>query len=384
MAQNPAPSSSPAASTQPVRPLGVVTELQPGKFTLRTDAGPDLLILLPDEAAVLRVPPGSKDLKAATKINVSDINAGDRVFVRGKFSDDRKSLFATSVIVMSRADIASAREAERLDWQRRGIGGLVKAVDTEKREITISVPNTPPTPGNPTHPVTLALASNAALLRYAPDSVRFSDAKPGALEEIKVGDQVRALGKKSEDDSRFTAEKLVSGTFRNLGVMVVTVDAPSGALTVKDLATHQPLVVKTNSDSKLRRLSPFIAQMIAVFVTGGVPGGALVAGGVRQPTDGGPSGGARFVRGLGAGVGQGGGPRDIQQMLDRMASLTLAELKPGDALIVVSTEGAKPEEVTAITLLAGVEPILAAQPKGSSQMVLGPWNMAINGGEGGP
>jgi hypothetical protein len=68
-------------------------------------------------------------------------------------------------------------------------------------------------------------------------------------------------------------------------------------------------------------------------------------------------------------------------MLDQAPALALSELKPGDALIVLSTEGAKLGEVTAITVLAGVEPILAAQPKGSNQMVLGPWNMS--GGEGG-
>jgi hypothetical protein len=69
-------------------------------------------------------------------------------------------------------------------------------------------------------------------------------------------------------------------------------------------------------------------------------------------------------------------------MLERAPALTLSELKPGDALIVVSTKGTNPSEVTAITVLAGVEPILAAQPRGGEQMDLGPWNMSM--GEGGP
>jgi len=69
-------------------------------------------------------------------------------------------------------------------------------------------------------------------------------------------------------------------------------------------------------------------------------------------------------------------------MVDRAPVLSLEELKSGEALIVVSTEGAKPFEVTAIVMLAGVEPILAAQPSGSEQMVLGPWSMGM--GEGTP
>lgn len=69
-------------------------------------------------------------------------------------------------------------------------------------------------------------------------------------------------------------------------------------------------------------------------------------------------------------------------MLDRMPPLSLSELKANDALIVVSTEGSTPSEATAIVLLAGVEPILSARPKGSNQVVLPPWSMGMGGGEG--
>ena len=390
LAQGPgsAPSSPPSSSSQPVRPIGVVTQLKPGTFTLHTDAGPDLAVLLPDEVSVLRVPPDAKDLKAATKITVSDIHLGDRVLVRGRVSDDQKSVLATSVIVMSETDLAKAREAERLDWRRRGIGGLVKAINPETKEITVSVPNVPPTPGTLTHPVVITLAANVVLLRYAPDSVKFSDAKPSTFEEIEVGDQVRALGTKSEDGSRYAAEKLVSGTFRDIGATVVSVDAPNGAVTVKDLASGRPLVVRTNSDSRLRRLPPFLAQMIATFNSGGSASGTMTG---RPP--GGAAGawrGARSPSGAAAaraearerGGAPGNGPSDFQQMVDRAPVLSLEELKSGEALIVVSTEGAKPFEVTAIVMLAGVEPILAAQPSGSEQMVLGPWSMGM--GEGTP
>jgi hypothetical protein len=365
----------------------VVTQLKPGTFTLHTDAGPDLVVLLPDEVSVLCVPPDAKDLKAATKITVSDIHPGDRVLVRGRVSDDQKSVLATSVIVMSETDLAKAREAERLDWRRRGTGGLVKAINPEAREITVAVPNTPPTPGNLTHPVVITLAANVVLLRYAPDSVKFSDAKPSTFEEIKVGDQVRALGTKSEDGSRYAAGKLVSGTFRNIGATVVSVDAQNGAVTVKDLASGRPLVVRTNSDSRLHRLPPFLAQRIATFNSGGSasgtmtgrpPGGAPGAWRGDRP----PSGAAATRAQAGErGGAAGNGPSDFQQMVDRAPVLSLEELKSGEALIVVSTEGAKPSEVTAIVMLAGVEPILAAQPGGSEQMVLGPWSMGMGQGE---
>jgi len=387
-----APSSPP-----PIRPIGVVRQVEEGSLILRTDAGPELLVPLPAGVTVVRVPPGAKDLKVATPITVGDISVGDRVMIRGRVSDDQKSVAATSVIVMAKTDLEKAREAERAEWRQRGIGGLVKAADPATKELTISVPNVPPTPGNLTRPVIMTLAANATLLRYAPDSVKFSDAKPSTFEEVKVGDQVRALGTKSEDGSRFTAEKLVSGSFRNLGVTVISVDASTGAMTVKDLASGQAVVVRTNADSRLHRLPPSLAQMIAEFNSGGLPpgraeGGGPAGGGRPSVSNGQPAGGWRREgqseasgrpEGGGAGGWRGNGPPDFQQMLERTPALALNELKPGDALIVLSTEGARPSEVTAITVLAGVEPILASQPEGSDQMMLGPWNMGM-GGEGGP
>ena len=346
--------SGATTSSQPIRPIGVVTRLQAGGLTLHTDAGPDLLIVLADGVSFLRVPPGATNLNTATKISLSDISSGDRVLVRGRVSEDQKSVLAASVIVMTKSDLAGAREAERVDWQRRGIGGTVQAVNAETREITVMAPTTTPSPGNPTHPVTVTLGTNAVLLRYAPDSVKFSDAKPGTFEQIKAGDQMRALGTKSEDSGRFTAEKLVSGTFRNLGVAVVSVDAQSGTISVKDLASGLPILVRTNADSKLHRLPPAVAHTLATLNSTGKSG--------SEPAD----------------------QLDAQQMLERAPSLDLSELKPGDPLIVVSTEGAKPSEVMAIDILAGVEPILAARPKGSNQAVLGSWSLGMNGGEGGP
>ena len=394
-----AAAAPPQATTQvaPVRPVGVVTEIKPGQLTLRTDAGPSMIVQMPEGTTILRVPPGSKDLKSATPIDVADISTGDRVLVKGAVSEDQKSVAAKSVIVMSRASLAAAHHKESLEWQRRGIGGVVKAVDLATKQITIAEPNTPPTPANPTHPVVVSLAPDAALLRYAPDSVKFSDAKPGSIDDIKAGDQLRALGTKNQDGTTFTAEKLVSGSFRNIAATVISVDAAAGTVSVKDLTTAKPLLVRTNADSKLHTLPPFLAMMIARFNSGGGTPGAGPSGPPNGPSDGvnrpagsfqaqGGQGGQGGAMGGSGGMARGtngGPPRDFNQMLERTPPFSLGELKPGQALIVVSTEGAKPSEVTAIAVLAGVEPILEARPKGSNAVALGPWNMSVGGGGGG-
>jgi Golgi nucleoside diphosphatase len=51
--------------------------------------------------------------------------------------------------------------------------------------------------------------------RYAADSVNLNDARPSSFAEIKVGDQLRALGQKSEDGSRLAAEEIRRFTRKN-------------------------------------------------------------------------------------------------------------------------------------------------------------------------
>lgn len=356
LAQN----SGSSASPQALRAIGVVTEIQAGSFKLRTDAGPDVLVMLGEGVSFLRVPPGATSLNTAAKITLSEISTGDRVLVRGRASEDQKSLVAATVIVMTKSDLASAREAERLDWQRRGIRGTVKSVNPETRELTIEIPTESPGSRGSTHLVVLTLTGSATLLRYAPDSVKFADAKPSTFEQIKVGDQLRALGTKTPDGNRFAAEKIVSGTFRTLAVTVVSVDAQSHTISATEIESGQPILVRTNADSKAIRLSPTAARLLAALNAGGSQEGK---GATKATTD---------------------QPSNIDQELERAPALDFAELKPGGSLIVVTAEGTKQSEVTAVNIFAGVEPILAGRPKGSDQAVFGPWTLGKGGGEGGP
>ena len=57
---------------------------------------------------------------------------------------------------------------------------------------------------------------------------------------------------------------------------------------------------------------------------------------------------------------------DMSQMVERMPSAKLDDLKAGDKIVVSSTKGAKPDEVTAIMLLgnAGMLIQMATVPSG--------------------
>ena len=72
----------------------------------------------------------------------------------------------------------------------------------------------------------------------------------------------------------------------------------------------------------------------------------------------------------------GGG--DPQQMLERLPAMPLAELKAGDAVIVAGSAGSDPSRLTAIALVAGVEPILTAPRQPGPESVGGAWNLDIN------
>jgi hypothetical protein len=62
-------------------------------------------------------------------------------------------------------------------------------------------------------------------------------------------------------------------------------------------------------------------------------------------------------------------------MLSRLPNETIADLKAGEAVMVVASQATpSSSSVTAVTLLSGVEPILAASPSGSP-MTLSPWSV---------
>lgn len=382
---HPWPQSAPGV--QKVRPIGVITEVQAGQLTLHTDAGPSLTVSLPEGISVLQVPPGAKSLKQAAKIAASDIHVGDRVLIVGPVSEDQKSVTAKTVIIMSKSALETAREAERIEWEKQGIAGIVKTVDPATKGIILAVPNTTPKPGDLTHSMAVTLAPGATLLRYAPNSVKFSDARPAPFADIHIGDQMRALGTKSADGTHYTAEKLVFGTFQNIGAVVISVDPTEHTLTVKDLSTGKPVLVETNADSRLHQLTPAVANTIARFNASSAANAG--AGGQNAGRAGARPGREAAYRSSGSqrGPGENGGPPqevagNLQQMLQKMPALSLSELKAGEPLIIVSTEGVKPGQVTAIAILSGVEPILRAQPKGSKEVGLGPWNMSVGGGGG--
>ncbi len=317
---------------QPPRPLiGTVAAIrvEAGEIDIKPDSGEQVKVSFTPETLFQKVAPGEKNLQNAAPIKSAKLTTGDRVLV----TLDPLTRNARRVIVMSGNEIARRNEADRRDWIARGVSGTVTA--KEPGRITLKLRSM----GGESS-ATVTVDQGASFKSYAPDSVLFADAKPSSLAEVSVGDQLRARGQKSEDGLSVAADEIVFGTFVTRAGTIASVNAAAGEVTLKELGSEKPLLVKISSQSQLRRMPSFSGTGGGFpGAGGGAPGGGMPAGG--------PPGGM-----------PGGGPPDIAQMLERMPAAKIEELKPGETVVISSTKGARNDQITAITFLSNADTLL--------------------------
>lgn len=327
--------------------VGSISALKPetAEIVVKPDTGEAVSAKVSGSTVVQRIAPGEKDLKKAEAISVGDVAVGDRVLVALEpgTTDLRR------IIVMAATDISKKNDKDRQEWTTRGISGVVTKKDGDQLLLKLKV-------GGEEKIATVTVSANANLKRYAPDSVKFLDAKPGKLAEIGVGDQVRARGEKSADGLAVKADELVFGTFQTRAGDIVSIDVAAKELTVKELGTQKTFVVKLTTDSQVKALPDFGGMGAPAGMAGRGPGGAAPAGAPAGAAPGSPGMG----RGPGgpAGVGGRGGMPDVNQMIEMMPLATVDALKPGQSIIVSSTKTGKPDLLTAITLIGNAGMII--------------------------
>src|SRR6266550_7409827 len=238
-AQTPTP--SPAAQAIP----GVIGEVKnidttTNQLIVRAESGVLSTVILNEKTQYKRMAPGAKSLTGATDIALADVGPGDRVWARWRPGTDQKTVPAAQLVVMSKADLAKKQEQERAEWRRRGVSGIVASVNPSTREITVSSRSLMGTPQAVIIPVT----DKVMMRRYPPVTIpKYSDAKPSKFEEVKVGDQLRALGDKTPDGTHMTAEEVVFGTFKIAGGTVTALDAATNQIKITELQTKKPLTI---------------------------------------------------------------------------------------------------------------------------------------------
>jgi hypothetical protein len=380
----PAQQAAPAPSA---KFLGAITSINSDTLTIKTTQGDSRQVQVPTNAILKRIEPGQTNLSSAVDMQYSDLAVGDRVLVNLDPASTSTVPAALRVVAIKAADVQKKQQLEAEAWQR-GAGGLVKSVDPSSGVIVVS------TGAGPTaQTVTVKTTQSTILKRYAPGSVRFDEAAAAPITAIQPGDQVRARGPKTADT--LTADEVVSGGFRNISGTITSIDPASSTLVVKDLVTKKQVTIRMGAETQMRRLPDRMATFIAMRLkgqTGGYGGGAY--GGAARPPNaaagnatagspatssaGGNAGGAGpgAQRGPGGGAGAGGGMGDLSQALSRAPTVKLSDLQKGEAVMVVSTQAES--DVTAITVLAGVEPLLEAP---ASQDLLSNWSMGSSAPE---
>jgi hypothetical protein len=377
------PAALPAqAQTAPAVPppqRGTVKAITGTSLTVATDAGPTVTITVPDGVKISVLAVGSTDLKTAAPSKFSDIAVGDRVLAAVKAGDAATNFTARQVVLMKSADIAKMQADQQAEWKANGVGGIVSAVDPASGTITLA---------SGTKKITIDTSSNTSFKRFSGDSVKYQDAKPSTLPQIQPKDQLQARGTKSADGLTVQATEVVSGSFKDLSGQIASIDPAAGKITLKDLATKKMVTVDITGNSAIRRMPVMVAQRFAAQANGGAAG---ARGGARP---GGPGGNAE----AGAGPGGPGGPGaagrpggfaggrsaggDLAQMISQFPTEQLADLQKNDAVMIVAIEptpGAS--ELSAVTVLTGVDPILTANPNGG--MDLSRWSLGGEGGGGG-
>lgn len=390
----PSTPASPQGGDPGITPNGAIGEVKvidsPAKqLIIKTDAGSLVTVALGDKTVYMRLAPGEKTLTNAAKIAFSEVGEGDRVWARGKVADDHKSVPATALIVMNKVDIAKKQEQERAEWKRRGVLGIITAVKPETKEITISSRSMA---GQQS--IVIPVSDKVEMRRYAPDSIKFADAKAATFDELKMGDQVRALGDRSADGTAFTAEKVVTGSFRMVSGVVTAVDAATGEIKINDSQTKQPLMIVVKQDAVLRKF-PSASEMGGMMMmmgrggqgANGAPAGQnpstgqgrnrpQTAGAQGGPGGAGPGSGGGPGTGGGGGMRAGGGGMNIQDLIERLPTIAIADVKVGDTIIVSSTKGADPTRLTAISLISGADTLFtmlaARQPQAGGQAAPNP------------
>ncbi len=377
------------ASKPAERVIGTVTAVDHTNHTVTVKedkTGTEYAVQLANTKTLLKVEPGAKDLKNATRITADDLATGDRVQIGGsKTADNPASIVARSVILMSARELQQLHQEQSAEWQH-STAGVVTAVDAAAHTLNV----TARTPEGP-KPMVVD-AAKAQFTRYSPDTPKTPIASQ--LADIEPGDQVRIIGPANADGSALTGQKIYSSSFRTV-VGTISSIAPDGKeITIRNLQTKQPMSVMLNDGSAIRRLPPMVAYGLARRFNpdfrppqGAGPGSGRGGGGGSGPgnTAGAPPYGAKAGEATPAGTESGHAMRgngDLAQMLERLPKIGTADLKPGDAVVISgSPNGTDKTRLLAMTVIAGVEPIFQSASPRQAQS-LGDWGASLSGAGG--
>lgn len=344
---------------------GDVVAIKGDRISLMTLDGP-IEAVLSGKTAFKKIDPANPTIKAAVDSALSEIAPGDKVLVTGLVAEDKKTLPAKTVYLMTKASISEKITKEQEDWRNRGTFGNVVSIDPATNAITVSVRGGMMSPARN---VIVKPGAGTEFMRYSADSIEFSKAVKSKIGEIEKGDEIRVLGNRNADGSEVQAERIVSGSFRTTSGKIKSLNPLTGEIVISDVITKKDVTVSVLATSILKQFPAEMAQRLAQFQMMQ----AMGQGGVRPPTGGGqtpnqqspnpPNPQTQRTPGQSPGSGQGAGGgmgAGMRNGLDdtRFPAIKIEDLKVGETIGVLSTKPTNPSKIRAIKLFSGVEPFI--------------------------
>ncbi len=376
--------------------VGEITKVDaPTKvISIKTDKGATT-VKFSDQTQILQLPAGELDPAKGTAIKAEAIEAGDKLELARVQTKDPTGLPARTVIVKKAADVTKEVQMKAQAWQTQTTAGSAESVDVAGKKIVRKVKGAN---FDPDRDVTLDMSVRVNYQRFSDVTLAYANSE--AADAVKVGDHLRVLGAKDADGSNIKVTDIAADDIRQFGATYKSLDPATGQIQATDTA-KKPVVIVVRPNTKVKRLDDPTALMIARIVNPSFQGGAggrgagRGAGGGAGAGDGGGGGGRGFggqaggapggsgFGGRGGGGGRGrGGANQIQTLLDQQPDIKIADLKPGEPIIVSGPGSADSPNLTATMVLAGVDPILRAAPSTGADPLGGGWSN-IGGGGGG-
>ncbi len=386
-----ASAQAPAATSVYTSVEGTITnvDLTAKVISIKTSAG-DTTVKFSNLTKVLELPPGEADLKKATPLKPEDIGVGDHILARAQ-TKDPTGLPAGSLYINRASDIAKENAAKAAEWQT-AVSGQAEAVDLAGKKITMKVKGAA---GAPDHDVVLDISGAVSYQRFSDKTFEYDRADASA---VKPGDHLRVLGSKNADVTQIKVTDLAADAIRQIGATIKSIDPATGVITATDTA-KKPVTITVRTATKVKRLDDPTALMIARIVnptfqgTGGGRGAGRGAGGGGGDAAAGGGGGRGFGGGQagggapggsgfgGRGGGRGrGGAAQIQNLIDQQPDAKVADLKPGEPIIVSGPSSPDSSSFSAMMVLAGVDQILRAAPSTGADPLGSGWSNVGGGG----
>jgi len=143
---------------------------------------------------------------------------------------------------------------------------------------------------------------------------------------------------------------------------VTAIDPATHEIKINELEKKTPLTIIIKQDAVLRRFPAEMGMGFGARPGGAAPGAGQAPAGGGQAAQGNAQQRPQGAGGPGGPGGPGGGGRpgfNINDMLERLPTISIADVKVGDTIIVSSTQGVDPTRLTAISLVAGADTLLA-------------------------